>query len=402
MSHEAVTWAMDDAPMLLTEAGKPDTTSRHVLQVLGEHARKDGTNSHPSLIKIQYRTGYNRRTVQRALQRLEEGGLIRATGVVHDCTVWALALHLVRPASDLADLKAAEERDRAATADRQRKSRARRVTPSADVTVTHADDVTQADVTHSASARHAVEQRDVTHAESGRHALKVTRTVNEPSAEPPSNPGDGRRPTTGSGAPGAGGSAAAGEVADEEMSTAAIGAVLGLLPSALCRRLPERVPATVTDTIRAELARGVTVPQLVARAERRWWNHGYESDAETAGGPGILRPVGVAVALLRAGNCTSARCDDGVDLDTGARCRTCERAAEDRRAAQGRPVQGAFPVMVPAGADDHPATPQAPAPRRHVHWKPLVNCNGCDRAHRSADPDALCPSCQANGRAVNA
>ena len=62
----AVTWAMDHAPMPRTEKGKPDTTARHVLQALAEHASPTGTDAHPSVLRIQYRTGYDRTTVQRA------------------------------------------------------------------------------------------------------------------------------------------------------------------------------------------------------------------------------------------------------------------------------------------------------------------------------------------------
>ncbi|MBB5118708.1 helix-turn-helix domain-containing protein [Streptomyces eurocidicus] len=97
MSNEAVKWAMDDAPMLRTDKGKPDTTARHVLQALAEHAHKDGSNAHPSLLRIQYRTGYDRRTVQRAQRRLEDAGLISANGAVRGCTRWKLHLEKRRP-----------------------------------------------------------------------------------------------------------------------------------------------------------------------------------------------------------------------------------------------------------------------------------------------------------------
>lgn len=174
MSTEAVTWAMDDAPMLLTDKGKPDTTARNVLQVLGEHAHKDGGGAHPSVLRIQYRTGFDRRTVQRALKRLETGGLIRATGQVNGRTVWALSLHLKRPASDWSDLERGEEEERRAAAERQRRSRAKRVTHSASVTVTHSDDVS-----------HALQMRNVTHSASARHALNAALTTNQPSEQPP-------------------------------------------------------------------------------------------------------------------------------------------------------------------------------------------------------------------------
>lgn len=177
--------------------------------------------------------------------------------------------------------------------------------------------------------------------------------------------------------------------------------MIGFLPRAIRDRLPRLVPVEVTDTIRTELHRGITTPQLIERAERRWWNHGYESDAESASGPGILRPVGAAIALLRAGNCSSPRCDDGRDLDTGDLCRTCEREAEDRRASQEQPIQGVFLTSVPAAPSDHATAAQTPAQRRPKHWKPLRNCNGCDRAHRAAEPGELCPGCRRDGRTVS-
>ncbi|MFF4403776.1 helix-turn-helix domain-containing protein [Streptomyces sp. NPDC001404] len=189
MSTEAVKWAMDDAPMLRTEKGKPDTTARHVLQALAEHAHKDGSGAHPSLLKLQYRTGYDRRTVQRAERRLEAAGLISADGSVHGCIRWRLHLNVQRPASDWAELVAEEEAERAAAAERQRRSRAKRVTHSDDVTVTDAECVTKPDVTHSEYARHVSEARDVTHSASGRHALNATRTINEPPQEPPGTDG---------------------------------------------------------------------------------------------------------------------------------------------------------------------------------------------------------------------
>lgn len=186
MSTEAVKWAMDDAPMLRTASGKPDATARHVLQALAEHAAKDGTNAHPSVTRIQYRTGYDRRTVQRALRRLEDAKLIGRDGSVQDRTRWKLSMNLLRPASDWDDIERAEDATREAAAERQRRSRARRVTNSNDVTVTEQNTVTEEGVTHSDSARHALQMRDVTHFNSARHALSAAVTTNQPPVEPPS------------------------------------------------------------------------------------------------------------------------------------------------------------------------------------------------------------------------
>ncbi|WEH40762.1 helix-turn-helix domain-containing protein [Streptomyces sp. AM 2-1-1] len=189
MSTEAVTWAMDDAPMLRTDKGRPDSTARHVLQVLAEHARPDGSNSHPSHLRIQYRTGYDERTIQRALRRLETGGLIKSDGSVNGRRRWRLQLHLKRPAFDWAELEAEVEDAKKQAAERQRRSRSKRVTPSETVTVTHSESVTEADVTHSgdvteggvthsASVSHALQVRDVTHSASGCHALSAPLTTN--------------------------------------------------------------------------------------------------------------------------------------------------------------------------------------------------------------------------------
>ena len=182
---------MDDAPMLLTDKGKPDSTARHVLQVLAEHAHKDGSGAHPSVLRIQYRTGYDRRTVQRALRRLEGAGLIVADGMVRGCTRWRLALSVRRPSSDWEVLEAQEAAEREAAAERKRRSRSRRVTHSECVTeddVTHSNSVTSGGVTHSASGCHALKQRDVTHSECVTPPDVTHSVPPEPPVEPPVEP----------------------------------------------------------------------------------------------------------------------------------------------------------------------------------------------------------------------
>jgi hypothetical protein len=177
---------MDDAPMLLTDKGKPDTTARGVLQALAEHASADGSNARPSVMRIQYRTGYDETTVRRALRRLEKAALIKAGGTVQGCVVYRLALKLRRPASDWTDLEEARERERAAATERKRRSRAKDVTDAKCVTVTSSESVTSR-VTDSASGRHALEVRDVTDSASGRHGRNAPRTTKEPLTEPPGN-----------------------------------------------------------------------------------------------------------------------------------------------------------------------------------------------------------------------
>jgi DNA-binding IclR family transcriptional regulator len=165
---------MDDAPMPRTEKGKPDTTGRHVLQALAEHASPTGTDAHPSVLRIQYRTGYDRATVQRALRRLEKAGLIAKDGTRETRTRYKLAMELRRPATDWSNLEREEDEFRAAAAERKRRSRSKGVTHAESVTVTDAEGVT------------------VTHAESVTdecHALKVrsSRTERSPNHQQPSD-----------------------------------------------------------------------------------------------------------------------------------------------------------------------------------------------------------------------
>lgn len=377
---------MDDAPMLLTLKGKPDTTSRHVLQALAEFAHADGTEARPSLLRVQYRSGYDRRTVQRALRRLEDGKLITAKGLVNGCTNYTLEMSRVRPASDWASLKAEEERERAAAADRQRRARARRVT--------HSDDVTSDGVTDSASARHAFEARDVTHFASGCHALNAAQSFSEPPTEPPLNFGDGRRPTTGSEGARTGGSAARQDEHQEEVPYAAVGTVVRGFPKRLSGLFAEDrpIPAAVEGAIRQELTRGLTARQIISRVRRRYLEWGIERDIEAEDGDGVRTPVGALIRLIGAGNCTSARCDDGTDLDTAEQCRTCDREREDHCAVDRGPVQGAFPVSVPSGP-----TP-SPAPRPSQELLIWRDCDGgCDRVIKAPclpAPAGLCRDCR--------
>lgn len=138
---------------------------------------------------------------------------------------------------------------------------------------------------------------------------------------------------------GGSGSAAPADEHESEVRAAAIGCVIGLLPRRLRDQLPNPIPQDLVGAIRFELGGPITSGDLVARAERRWLAYGYDLDSDPIDGPGILRPVGVALTLIRARNCSSPRCNDGTDLDTGADCRTCEREAGDRRAAAGTPYR---------------------------------------------------------------
>jgi DNA-binding transcriptional ArsR family regulator len=141
---------MDEAPMLLTAAGKPDVTARFILVAVAERADKNGMNAHPSVADLRYRTGADRSTVQRALRRLESAKLLERDGRVGGRTRWRVAMDTRRPRSDWTEIETQEDAERAATAERVRRSRATRVTGATPVTeagVTGAESVTDPDVT---------------------------------------------------------------------------------------------------------------------------------------------------------------------------------------------------------------------------------------------------------------
>jgi DNA-binding transcriptional ArsR family regulator len=255
---------MDHAPMLRTEKGKPDSTARHVLQVLAEHAHKDGTNAYPSVRRIRYRTGYDRRTVQRALRRLEDAKLITAYGMVNGCTRWRLSMDLVRPESDMAELEAEEEAERAATAERVRKHRAQRVT--------HSTPVTEGDVTDSATVRNALKVRDVTHSDDVRNALSAARTSSEPPVEPPEN-----------------------RQASAEPPPSAQTIVTEWLDRAE-RRPPSSVVGQVSKQIKALLADGID-PDDVRRGLARWMAKGLHPSVL----PSVVNEVMNATPQQRTG-----------------------------------------------------------------------------------------------------
>lgn len=181
MSVEAVKWALYEAPMLLTPAGKPDTTARFVLVVFAEHADKDGRNAYPGPARVKFVTGLDVRTVERAVRRLEDGKLLERDGFTAAGSVkWKLRVDLLRPASDWEEIEALQQAEREAVAARVRKHRSAR---TSEAPVTDAESVTGALVTDSASVRNGFEVRYVTDA-----------TPGEPPLEPPGTTTGGMRP----------------------------------------------------------------------------------------------------------------------------------------------------------------------------------------------------------------
>ncbi|SCF19565.1 hypothetical protein GA0074695_4231 [Micromonospora viridifaciens] len=125
MSYQAVQWALDDAPMLRTKSGKPDTTARAVLVARAERADEFGRDSHAAIEDVIWRTGYDERTIQRAEDRLEAAGLLVRDGTTQfGTTRWNLAMSQKRDPAERAEIETAIEKRKSDNAARERARRA--------------------------------------------------------------------------------------------------------------------------------------------------------------------------------------------------------------------------------------------------------------------------------------
>ncbi|WP_327411319.1 hypothetical protein OG458_42035 (plasmid) [Streptomyces sp. NBC_01281] len=164
---------------------------------------------------------------------------------------------------------------------------------------------------------------------------------------------DGRRPPTGSRAPGvAGGSAASRKTTQRGLTRderRAVDEVWALLPEGLVAVVP-RETRYLEESILEALALGRpeerTVDQLVThRVMPRWAKH-WAAEFEAGR---VAKPVGALRALLqRDPLCNDARCDEHVEVDTGAPCRACERTREDRRPVCPQPRTPTLPPVLAA------------------------------------------------------
>ena len=78
MSVEAISWALNLAPVSADPNGQPSSPCKFVLVGLANHAGPDGTGAFPSVATLVRYTGLSERTVRACLSRLEAGGMIRA------------------------------------------------------------------------------------------------------------------------------------------------------------------------------------------------------------------------------------------------------------------------------------------------------------------------------------
>ncbi len=118
MSVEAISWALNLAPVPRDGGGKRNSACKAVLVGLANHAGPDGTGAFPSVRTLVRYTDLSERTVRTALDRLAAEGIIRPCDpAVIAAKIkrpdqrpqgWDLAMHLIRHDLDEADLAALE------------------------------------------------------------------------------------------------------------------------------------------------------------------------------------------------------------------------------------------------------------------------------------------------------
>jgi hypothetical protein len=77
MSVEAISWALNLAPVPADRGGQPSSACKFVLVGLANHAGPDGSCAFPAVRTLVRYTGLSERTVRACLGRLETAGLIR-------------------------------------------------------------------------------------------------------------------------------------------------------------------------------------------------------------------------------------------------------------------------------------------------------------------------------------
>ncbi len=95
MSVEAISWALNLAPVPADRSGQPSGACKFVLVGLANHAGPDGTGAFPSVATLVRYTGLSERTVRTSLDRLEADGII--TGCDPDIVAARIKLADRRP-----------------------------------------------------------------------------------------------------------------------------------------------------------------------------------------------------------------------------------------------------------------------------------------------------------------
>jgi helix-turn-helix protein len=76
MSVEAISWALNLAPVPTGRGGQPSSACKFVLVGLANHAGPDGTGAFPSVATLVRYTGLAERTVRTCLDRLAAEGIV--------------------------------------------------------------------------------------------------------------------------------------------------------------------------------------------------------------------------------------------------------------------------------------------------------------------------------------
>jgi hypothetical protein len=118
VSVEAISWALNLAPVPRDRGGKRNPACKAVLVGLANHAAPDGKEAFPAVRTLVRYTDLSERTVRTALDRLEAEGIIRPCDPAIVAAKikradqrpqgWDLAMHLVRDDLDDEDLAALE------------------------------------------------------------------------------------------------------------------------------------------------------------------------------------------------------------------------------------------------------------------------------------------------------
>ncbi|HEY2128715.1 MAG TPA: helix-turn-helix domain-containing protein [Streptosporangiaceae bacterium] len=77
MSVEAISWALNLAPVPAGRGGQPSSECKFVLVGLANHDGPDGAGAFPSVATLVRYTGLSERTVRACLDRLEAESIIR-------------------------------------------------------------------------------------------------------------------------------------------------------------------------------------------------------------------------------------------------------------------------------------------------------------------------------------
>ena len=91
MTVEAISWALNLAPIPADRGGQPSSACKFVLVGLANHAGLDGTGAFPSVATLVRYTGLSERTGRTCLDRL------KAAGIISPCDPGIVAARIKRP-----------------------------------------------------------------------------------------------------------------------------------------------------------------------------------------------------------------------------------------------------------------------------------------------------------------